>query len=219
MKIKILLLSGILSFIIITEVSAQSYIGGHIGINSGKFSGDSPPNFKYSGKIQYNAGLLFDLKIKDDVFISIAPSYLVSGSNLQYPFINEDDEKEYADSIDLKIQLFALPIALKIISDNQKFQFTGGFELAFPMKLLADNGEEEVDVTDDVNKVGVNMIFGIGYRIPIDRSILLINLGYSQGLTNLANNMDAEDSFLPRIRLTYMRLTAAWLLPIGKDKN
>lgn len=198
---------------------AQSYIGVYAGLNSGKFSGDAPPNFKYGSKLQYSAGIVFDLRIKDDVFISFAPSYLATGSKLQYPIINEDDEQEYVDSIELKIQLFTLPIVLQIISDNEKFQFTGGFEAAFPMRLIAYNGDVEQDITNDVNDVGVNMIFGIGYRIPIDKSIMVINMAYSQGLTNLAKNLDADDSYLPRVRLTSLRLSVSYLLPIGQAKN
>jgi hemolysin activation/secretion protein len=132
---------------------------------------------------------------------------------------NEDEEREYKDSIDLSIDVIMLPLALKIISDNQRFQFSGGFELAIPTRLTADNGAQEIDVSDQVNKLGVNMIFGIGYRVPVQRSFLVFNLGYSQGLSNLANNMDAEDSYLPRIRLTAFRLSASWLLPVGQAKT
>jgi hypothetical protein len=209
----------ILLFVSANSIYAQSYFGLQIGVNSGKFSGDSPPNFKYSGKIQYNAGLLFDWQLKDDIFLSAAPSYLISGSKLQYPFEINEDEIEYGDSVDLKIQMFTLPVLVKILSDNQRWQFSGGFEFAFPTKLLADNSVEEIDLTNDINGIGLNMIFGLGYRIPIERSVLVINLGYSQGLTNLANNEDATDSLLPRIRFTSFRLTATWLLPVGKSKE
>lgn len=218
MHLKILYLVGFI-FLLSGSLSAQSYFGFHIGVNSGKFSGDSPKDFKYTGKLQYNAGLLFDWRLKDDVFLSVAPSYIISGSKLQYPFEINEDESEYRDSVDMKLQMFTLPIAVKIISDNQRWQFSGGFEFAFPTKLLADNSVEEIDLTNDVNGIGLNMIFGIGHRIPMKRSLLVINLGYSQGLTNLANNEDASDSLLPRIRFTSFRLTTAWLLPVGKNKD
>jgi hypothetical protein len=209
-----------LLFLVFSQTGvAQPYFGFHAGFNSGKFSGDSPRNFKYTGKLQYNAGLLFDWPLKEDVFISVAPTYVISGSKLQYPFEISEDESEYRDSVDLKLQMFTLPLALKIISDNDRWQFSGGFEFAFPIKLLADNSVEENDLTKDINSIGLNMIFGIGYRIPIEKNILVINLAYSQGLTNLANNGDATDSLLPRIRFTSFRLTAAWLLPVGKNKD
>jgi len=200
------------------SVEAQSYIGVQIGVNSGKFSGDSPPNFRYSSKLLPNAGIVFDFMLKDDLYMNFTPSYLLSGSKLQYPYVNEDEEREYKDSIDLRINVVMLPVALKIISDNQRFQFSGGFELAIPTRLTADNGAQETNVSDQVNKLGVNMIFGIGYRVPVQRSLLVFNIGYSQGLTNLANNLEAEDSYLPRIRFTTFRLSTSWLLPVGQPK-
>jgi len=114
--------------------------------------------------------------------------------------------------------MVTVPILMKLISDNKKFQFIGGFEMTFPFKMTADNSAEEIDLTEDVNKVNLNMLFGIGYRIPIKKSILTIDLTYSQGLTNLANNLDAPDSLLPRIRYTSFRLLAGWYLPIGKNR-
>lgn len=202
-----------------TGLLAQSYLGIHIGVNSGKFSGDSPKDFRYAGKLQFNAGVVFDLRLKDDIFLSIFPSHVISGSKLQYPFEIDEDESEYRDSIDLKLKVFTLPMALKIISDNQRWQFLSGFELSFPYQLLADNSVQEVDLIDDINSMVLNIIFGIGYKIPIQKSFLVINLAYSQGLTNLANNEDAYDSLLPRVRSTSFRLTTAWMLPVGKPKN
>ena len=90
--------------------------------------------------------------------------------------------------------------------------------MVFPIKFVADNSAETFDLIDDINKVNLNMLFGIGYRIPINKSQLTINLTYSQGLTNLANNLEDPDSLLPRIRYTSFRLTAGWYLPVGKNR-
>ena len=196
---------------------AQSYLGFHAGINSGKFSGDSPRNFIYKGLLQFNAGFDFDIKLKKDLYLAVSPNYLRSGSRLQYPYENEEEEiKEYRDSIKLKIQMLTLPIHLNIISENDKWQYIGGFELGFPVQALADNTSKEIDISDEFNSVMVSMIFGVGYRIPIAESYLAINLGYSQGLTNLARNLEDPESYMPRIRFTSFRLTTIYMLPIGK---
>ena len=198
----------------------QSYIGIRAGLNSGKFSGDSPRDLVYKGKIQYNAGVDLDIRLKKDLFLSISPGYLLSGSKLQYPFEDiEEETEEYRDSIDLKLYMISLPIYLKIISDNEKYQFSGGFDLGFPTKVLADNSVEEKDLYNEVNKITVSMVFGLGYRLHIQNSLMLINLGYSQGLTNLANNFDDSDSYMPRIRLVTWRLSVAYMLPLGKAKD
>jgi len=216
MNLKFVFFLGCL-FLFATGAIAQSYFGFHTGINSGKFSGDSPRNFIYKGLLQFNAGFDFDIKLKKDLYLAVSPNYLRSGSRLQYPYENEEEEiKEYRDSIKLKIQMLTLPIHLNIISENDKWQYIGGFELGFPVQALADNTSKEIDISDEFNSVMVSMIFGVGYRIPIAESYLAINLGYSQGLTNLARNLEDPESYMPRIRFTSFRLTTIYMLPIGK---
>ena len=216
MKIKFLLAACL--FLLITgSLFAQSYIGVYAGLNSGKLSGDSPGKFKYVSALNLAFGLGYDLQLREDVFLSFQTSYVNAGSKLQHP--REIDEEEiWADSISIEFHLVSLPILLKLISDNKKFQFSGGFEMTFPTKFIVDNSVEKTDLIDHVNKVNLNMLFGIGYRIPMSKSLLIINLTYSQGMTNLANNLDDPDSLLPRIRLTSFRLTAGWYLPVGKNK-
>lgn len=216
MKIKFPLTSALI-FLIAGGLFAQSYIGIFAGLNSGKLSGDSPGRFKYVNSLNLTFGIEYDLQLKEDVFLSFQTAYVNAGSKLQHP--KEIDEEEvWEDSISLDFNLVAVPIFLKLISDNKKFQFSGGFEMVFPTKFSADNSSETTDLLDRVNKVNLNMLFGIGYRIPIDNNLLLINLVYSQGLTNLANNLEDPDSILPRIRLTSFRLTVGWFLPMGKNR-
>ena len=215
---KLLLITSIL--LLADSLYAQSYVGMHFGLNSSKFSGDSPRNFIYSPKAQYQVGLDFHLFLKKDLFLTVSPGYLRGGSKLQFPFENiEEETTEYRDSIDLKLEMIELPIYLSIISDNNRWQFLGGFDLGFPMKLEAKDEEGSTDLSNEINDVVVSMIFGIGYRIPIQKSYLTINLGYSQGLSNLANNLNDPDSYLPRIRYTTYRLSTSYMLPIGRSKN
>jgi hypothetical protein len=212
---KVLLFSVLILFSF--DLYGQSQIGIYAGLNSGKLSGDSPGRFKYVSGRNLAIGLGYDLQLKDDIFLSFQTSFVNASSKLQHP--KEVDEEEILeDSISLDIRLITVPILLKLISDNKKFQFSGGFELAFPVKFMADNSAESVDLMGGINKVNINMLFGIGYRIPINKSQLIINLTYSQGLTNLANNLDDADSLLPRIKYTSFQLTAGWYLPVGKNK-
>ncbi len=219
MKNKILLTTALFIFCL-NLCFSQSYVGFHAGLNSGKFSGDSPRNFIYKGKLQYNFGIDFDVRLKDDLFLSISPGYLFSGSKLQYPYEDiEEEKKEYRDSVDLKLYMISVPLYLKIISDNEKYQFLGGLDFGFPTKVLADNSVEEKDLYDEVNNFTVSMIFGLGYRVHFTNSLMLINLGFSQGITNLANNIDDQDTYMPRVRLSTWRFSIAYMLPVGKGKN
>ena len=219
-KHKILSVTIIL-FLVSLHAFSQSRIGLVAGLNSGNFSGDAPTTGKFVSGIAYNMGVGLDIQIAEDLFLSTVPSFALSNSKIQFSkLIEEEDDvvEVYEDSISLKYQFVALPIILKIISDNGKWQFSGGFEVSFPLTLTADNTVEEDDLTDQISSTNINMLFGIGYRIPIKRQLLVINLSYAQGLNNLAKNLDDPDTLLPRVRFVSWRFSAAWLLPIGKNR-
>ena len=198
-------------------LKAQSFLGAFAGLSSGKFSGDTPKQFKYGSKINFTFGVGFDWQLKEDIYLSILPTYMNGSSSLLYPKI-VDEEEVYEDSIQFNFQTFALPILVKLISDNNRWQFTGGFEFLIPTKLIADDSEKEIDLMDDINKLNLSMLFGIGYIIPLDRSKLVIDLTYSQGLNNIANNLNDPENLLPRIRYTSFRFTLGYYLPVGKNK-
>lgn len=199
----------------------QSRIGVVIGLNSGKFRGDSPPGGKYVAGSDFMIGGSFDYQVKERIFLSVAPSYIYTQSKIQFPkLIEEEGEiiEVYEDSIHLKFQMLSIPLLLKLVSENNKWEFTGGFEIAFPTKLNASNTNDEDDLLKQVKGTNVNMLFGIGYRIPINRHLLSVILAYSQGLTNVANNFDDPDALLPRVRFTYFQISAAWTIPFGKNR-
>ena len=215
---KLILITCACNFLAFGFTHAQSFLGIYGGINSSKFSGDAPSDFKYAGSVGYIIGVSYDIRLQEDLFLSVAPAYANGPSKMQYP-MEGADKQEFVDSISFKYQSINLPVFLKIVSDNQRFQFTGGLEYSMALKLTADDTAEEVDLIDDINKGNLSGIFGIGYRIPTNDNVLIINLTYSQGLTNLANNSNDQDSLLPRIRYSSLRLTAEWFFPVGKNKN
>jgi len=195
---------------------AQSSVGIYTGAYLGNFSGDSPKNSKFSSKVGYLIGLNYDIQIKEDIFISLMPAFVNAGAKLNFL---DSTRENYKDSITFDFQLITLPIAIKIISDNKRFQFTGGLEFIFPLQFYGENEDERVDIKEELNKVGLGVLFGIGYRIPINKNTLVIDLTYSQGLLNLADNLDQNNSNLPRIKTTSIRFTVAWNFMLGQKSN
>ncbi len=195
---------------------AQSAIGLYGGAYMGNFSGDSPPNSIYKSKAGYLIGLKYDLPLKEDLFISFSFAYANPGVKLNFL---DSTRGQYQDSITFDFQLFTLPIKIKIISDNKRFQFTSGLEFVFPFKLYAENEDEREEIVGDLKKVGLGVLFGIGYRIPVNNNNLVIDFTYSQGLLNLASNLDQDDSYIPRIKTTSFRLTASWYFMLAKNLN
>lgn len=195
---------------------AQTALGIYGGPVSAKFSGDAPKKGKFSSKSGFIMGITADFSVKEDVLISVMPSYLSGGANLQ--FLDSLGEN-YQDSVNFNFTTFSLPVLMKIISDNQKWQFSGGLELSVPLTLEADDGVNKYDLMDDIKNTGLNVLFGVGYRIPVGKSHIIIDLAYTQGLLNIVDNLDENESFIPRMKPTSFRLTAAWNIRLGKNNT
>ena len=106
-----------------------------------------------------------------------------------------------------------------MISDNKRIRFTGGAEFTLPMKIVANNSVEESDIKDQMNAVGLKMIFGIGYRMPLGSSRIVLNLDYALGMINIAKDLDDIESLLPRTRYSSLRFSLDWLISSKKSKE
>ena len=213
---KKIILTNLIIFIYTGSLFAQTSLGIFGGAISGNFSGDTPKKGKYSPKMGYAFGLSADFFVKEDVIISFMPSLISTGSKLQ--FLDSLGEN-YVDSVIISFNTIALPVLMKIISNNRKWQFSGGLELSLPIKLEADNGEELFDLKDEIKDVGLNILFGIGYRIPVGKSHIILDLTYSQGLLNIVDRLDEDEAYIPRMKPTSFRLTAAWNIGLGKKNT
>lgn len=101
---------------------------------------------------------------------------------------------------------------------SEKLYFTGGLSADFPSRVKADNGEEKIDISNELTKVNLTAQFGLGYRIPIQSNIIFIELRYLQGLVNLSNNRDDPEAYLPRVKSSSTQLLFGWQFPIRKNK-
>lgn len=197
------------------EAEAQSYLGFSVGMNKGRLSGDELRTFKPKTNLKPWVSLHLDILLADDTYMTLRPSYMYSELVLEYEYWI-DDVSHKVDSILIDYQCLALPIMLKLVSENQHFQFLGGFEFNFPTSAVADNSVEETDLVGSLNDVSVNMLFGMGYRIPVGRTRITVDVEYAVGLNNIAENLEDPDSLLPRMRYSSFRFMTAWLIPLKK---
>jgi len=145
--------------------------------------------------------------------------FVLIASALQYSYWIEEEISVAVDSIEIICQFIALPLSLKMISDNKRIQFNEGAEFTLPMKIVANNSVEESDIKDQMNAVGLKMIFGIGYRMPLGLSRKVINLDYALGMINIAKDLDDVESLLPRTRYSSLRFSLDWLISSKKYKE
>ncbi len=210
---KILILFSFLALMCVHALG-QVELGLYAGLDNGRLSGDKLVNTKYATKTGFLVGLSVDVHFNDIISLSFQPGITKTGGKIQVP---DTIENEYKDSVSVSVSYFLLPIFVKIQSKSKRLYFSGGLEFGYGLSLKADNAVEEIDITDELNKWNVSAAFGIGYRIPIKRSGLYFELRYVQGLINLAE--PAEDDYLPRVKLSGLKLLTGFQIPVSKRKN
>jgi hypothetical protein len=202
-------------FFVAGSVVGQSYIGVFAGLNSSKLSGDPPEKASYKILMGLNLGLSLDIKLNKSLMLSIQPSYSQEGTKISYTLKNYDKP---VDSANIRLNYFSLPAYLKVKSTNQRFYALAGIETGFLLNSYVKSHDIKEDICKKVTKINVAIHFGAGYRIPIGRSHLFIELRYAQGLANLTDEV-GDYSYIPRIKTTGFKLFVGYEIPLSKTKN
>jgi len=195
------------------DTLAQVELGAYAGIDNGKLSGDKFSNTQYKPSKGFLVGLSIDAQISDLISMSIQPGFASTGSRIQVP---DTISNEWKDSVTIGVKYFLLPIYVKIQSKSKRLYFSSGLEFGYGLSLTASNENEEVDITDELNKWNLSMVFGIGYKIPIKRSGLYFELRYAQGLVNMTKADPAEDDYIPRVKLSGLKIVTGFQIPVSK---
>lgn len=210
---KKLLFLFFVSLIFLSDIYAQIDLGFYAGLDNSKLSGDQYINTKYKSKLGFLIGFSIDPHINDIISLSFQPGFLKRGSRIQVP---DTIENEYKDSVKISINYIQLPIYIKIQSKSKRVYFYSGFGLGYGISLKADNEIEELDLTDEMKKFSLSLDFGFGYKIPIKKSILYLELRYSQGLLNVANPGEDDDDYIPRVKMSGFKFVTGFQIPVTK---
>jgi len=192
---------------------AQVELGLLAGIDNGRLSGDKYSNTKYKPKTGFIVGLSIDTQINDLISLSFQPGYIKSSSSIQVP---DTIANEYKDSIRINVDYLILDIFIKIQSKSRRLYFSSGLEFGYGLSLVAENEIEEVDLTNELNKLNIAVVFGMGYKIPIKRSSLYFELRYAQGLVNMTKADPVVDDNIPRVKLSGLKIVTGFHIPISK---
>jgi len=202
-------------FLIYYPALTQPDIGMFVGLSNNKLVGDGPAwgSFKYTRG--FIGALHIDFKMSEDVMLSFQPGVRTGGARIA---LEDTVLHENRDSLKINLLTFNLPLMVKITSMNKKVYFAGGFSFDFPIRASADNGEEKIDILNEMNKININAQFVLGYRFPIQSTTAYIELRYLQGLVNLSDQRNEDDAYLPRVKSSAMQLLVGWQFPIRKNK-
>lgn len=208
-------------FSCVTIISGQHKIGFYAGGSMNKLSGDKIQYSIYKSGPGISSGVILDLHIIDDVFISISPGYRCSttkyltADTIRFLFKNK---LVYRDSLDIRLNIVNLPVFFKVRSDNQRFHVTSGIELLYLFNAKAIYKDSKTIIDEDHRKYNLAANFGLGYNIPVKDCNLSLELIYSQTLINWSN-IDPEDAYIPRVKSSGLRFLLSWQIPITNNKK
>ena len=177
-------ISVIFLFLLINSSSAQVRLGMFGGINSTGIAGDNPPNASFTDNMGYEVGAIAEFNVLDDVVINFQPMYSDRSSGIEY-----DVKYQYEpyDSIRINIESIEVPFNVKVIADNNISYVTAGLVLSVPLSHRAINNRtnNEMDVEDRFESLVWKANFGVGIQFNVGKSLMFIDLSYTQSLTNL----------------------------------
>jgi hypothetical protein len=192
---------------------AQVELGVLAGLDNGRLSGDKFSNTNYKPSSGFIIGLSIDVPINDLIFLSFQPGYLSTGSRIQIP---DSIRNEWKDSVTVNVKYLTFNLLVKIQSKSKRLYFSSGLEFGYGLSLNAANELEEIDITAELNSWNISAVFGIGYKIPIKRSGLYFELRYAQGLVNMTKADPAEEDYIPRVKLSGLKIVTGFQIPVSK---
>lgn len=206
---------GFILLLVYSPVMSQPEAGLYVGISNSKLVGDGPSlgSFKYTRGILVSSHI--DFKLSENVSLSLQPGFKTGGAKVAF---RDTISQEIRDSLKINILAFSLPLLLKISSFNEKVYFAGGFAFDIPVSAKADNGDEKIDISNEINSLNVNAVFTLGYRIPVHSTNAYLELRYLQGLVNLSDQRNQVDAYLPRVKTSAIQLLFGWQFPVRNNK-
>ena len=205
----------LVAFLSTSLVFGQSYIGVFGGLNSSRLSGDAPEKASYKGLMGANVGAYLDINLGKGLSLSFQPSYSQEGTKVSYKV---SGLKEPVDSLKIRLNYFSLPIFLKVTSTKERFYALAGIETGLLTDSFISSHDKKLDIETTLSEINVAMHFGAGFRIPVGKPRLFIELRYTQGLTNITDE-PIEESYIPRVKTTGLKVLFGVELPISNPNN
>ena len=163
---------------------AGAAVGVLAGATSTSWDGDTPDRGSYSSLAGFAAGGRLDIDIYRSTRLSLQPSFMQKGTRIDFEVPGEN---ERVDSVEVRLDYFALPILVRVETLQGRFYVTGGFEVGWLLDARYKTPDEDLDAKIDMKEHSLAVDFGIGYTIPAGRTGIWFELRYSQSLVNVGN--------------------------------
>ena len=213
---RIPLLTAVLILAATSVTAAEWHLGFQAGSNSSGLSGDSPSGVSLGKQSGLATGLIAEIRISEDVWLSAQPMYLQRGATST---IAVSDQVEKLEGPSISLDYFAVPILARIAADNGRTYMVGGVNPAFLLEAEIMDGDVTTDASSAVSSFDLAADIGFGVLFPVKSAVLNVELRYEQSILNLAANdrEDADDGFPARFRSSGFQFLAGLTWPLGGE--
>lgn len=193
-------------------------LGVKAGANLSNLSGDLVNEDQYENKLGFHGGVMLNIGLLDDGFLSVQPEVLFSQKGYTYA----DDEYTLGGSRikrdgDVTYNYIDVPVLLKIKAGSVYFE--AGPQYSYLLKAKNDykstsNGNSVVEYTnsfnlDNVNRNEIGYAAGLGYQSD---GGLLIGLRYNGSFTDFGKD-GYQDTETRNARNSVFQASVGYLLP------
>ena len=160
------------------------------------------------------AGLIGEVRLSEDAWLSVQPMSLQRGATTK---IAVSGQEEKLEGPTLSLDYLAIPILVRITSDNGRTYVTGGANPAFLLEAQLQDGSTNEDAASAMSDFGLAADIGFGVMLPIRRAMLTLELRYEQSILNVASSdrQEPDDGLPVRFRSTGFQFLAGLMWPLG----
>ena len=194
------------------SAGAETRFGGTAGLNWSTLRGDGPENANYNRALGFSVGLVGDIALSKDIYLSVEPIYVRRGTDISLD-VGEDEPR---DSLEARLDYVDCLVMVKVLPDNGATYVSSGLGIGFLTKAtLKDTRGEEADAKNLFENIDLFVAFGVGFMIPARSSPVTVELRYQQSLLSISepNPSVLNSDLVPRMRFSGFQLRVAVLFP------
>ncbi|NVO86544.1 porin family protein [Hymenobacter terrestris] len=217
MKKSLLAAAALLATVAVTETKAQGVrLGLKGGANLSNLSGDLVNKDGYDYKVGFHGGLMLNVGLIDDGFLSLQPEVLFSQKGYEYD--SNQAFGTFRREGDVTYNYIDVPVLLKVKAGNLFFE--AGPQYSYLLKVkdestrslggtLIARTEAERDLKN-VNRNEFGYVAGLGFQSD---SGIMLGVRYNGALTDFAKNETYNNGELTNARNQVFQVSLGYLLP------
>ena len=158
------------------------------GGNSTVYAGDTPPKSSFKSQRAHQIGGVVDVVLSPSVVLS-AQALVMSKTPVIETKI--EDDPEVKETTEINTEYFTVPVMVQYVFGEKttRFYLTAGGEVSWLQSATLKPPEmPEEDIKDKMNSMDVTVNVGAGVRSKLGPLRWFVELRYSYGLVDLAEN-------------------------------